>query len=131
MANAAPSVDLPWIRMVPGQANAAGYMTITSAEDATLVSATSDCCDAVEIHEMTMDGDVMRMREVSAVKLPSGTPVAFAPLGYHLMLMGIKQPPANGGVISINLTYGSGTSELVPFTVKLVGADHSNHNGHH
>ncbi len=128
-AASAPSVDMPWIRYVPGGQNAAAYLSITSAVDDTLASVTSECCDRVEIHEMTMDGNAMRMREVDDVKLAAGTPITFAPMGYHLMLFGLKNAPTQGDIISIELTYGSGTTDLVPFTVELVG--HDAHGGHH
>lgn len=126
---AAPSVDNAWIRLVPGKTNAAAYVTLTTTHDDRLTGANSECCDEVELHEMKMEGDVMRMREVDDVPLPAGMPVTLAPLGYHIMLMGIKNPPAHGDTISIALEFASG-EQLVPFKVQLVGAP-TGHEGHH
>ena len=132
-ASAAPEAKDAWIRLVPGQANAAGYLSLSATANDALVGAISDCCTRVEIHEMTMDGDVMRMRQVDEVALPAGETVTFAPMGYHIMLIGLKTPPANGTAIPLKLSYESGFSETVAFTVKLVGAESQGHDhgGHH
>lgn len=122
-----PSVSEPWVRFVPGSSNAAGYVTLTSPVNDALTVADSDCCDRVEIHEMKMDGEVMKMREVEEVALPAGTPVTLAPMGYHLMLMGLDEAPGNA--IPITLTFASGATATVDFPVKRVGD--TDHKGHH
>lgn len=130
-AYAAPAVEGPWVRLVPGKENAAGYLTFVAPTDDRLTGVSSTCCERVEIHEMTEENGVMRMREVSGVDLPASMPVAFAPMGYHLMLIGLKTPPADGARIPIMLEYKSGAKETVSFPVKLIGGSAGGHTGHH
>lgn len=130
-ALAAPAISEPWVRLVPGNSTAAGYVTLTSPVNDALTVAASDCCDAVEIHEMRIDNDVMRMREVDEIALPAGENVTLAPMGYHLMLMGIDGEL--GPSVPITLTFASGATATVDFPVKRVGAaaSHTGHEGHH
>lgn len=117
-APAAIAVETPWIRHVPGRENAAAYVTLTAANDDALSRVTSDCCAQVEIHEMTMDGDVMQMRAVKEIALPKGMPVALAPTGYHLMLLGLKEQPTSDSTLKLTLHFASGATQEVAFTVK-------------
>jgi periplasmic copper chaperone A len=61
----------------------------------------------VEMHTMTMEGDVMRMRHVPRVELPAGKPVKLAPGGLHLMLFGVKEPLVPGARVPLALTVES------------------------
>jgi hypothetical protein len=98
-----------WARAtMPGQKVSGAYMNLRSDADARLIGATSPAIPRVEIHEMKMDGDVMRMREVKAVDLPRGKTVALEPGGYHIMLMGLPKPIAPGEVVPLTLTIESG-----------------------
>ena len=98
-----------WVRAtVAPQQPAGGYMTLTSARGGKLVEVRSPSGMA-EMHEMAMDGNVMRMRQVSAIPLPAGKPVELKPGGLHLMLMGLKAPLKAG--------------ESVAFTLVVEGAD--------
>lgn len=98
-----------WARAtVPGQKVSGAYMKIQSDTDAKLVGASSTAISRVEVHEMKMDGDVMRMREVQAIDLPGGKPVSLEPGGYHIMLMNLKQPIKAGESIPLTLTIESG-----------------------
>src|SRR4030067_8662 len=91
------SVTDAWARAtVPGQKVSGAYMRIQSDADARLVSASSPAVPRVEVHEMKMDGDVMRMREVKAIELPKGKTVSLEPGGYHIMLMNLTKPIAAG-----------------------------------
>ncbi len=66
-----------WVRgTVPGQKATGAFMQITSPTDAALVAAASPVAKTVEIHEMKMDGGMMRMRAVQQIPLPAGKPVA-------------------------------------------------------
>jgi len=105
------SVDGPWIRAtVAEQKTSAAYLTITSSESATLVSVTTPLTSAVEIHEMKMDGDIMRMRAVPGpLPLPAGQKVEFKPGGYHMMLLGLRHALKPG--------------DVVPLTLEVQGAD--------
>jgi copper(I)-binding protein len=103
------SVTDAWARAtMPGQKVSGAYMQIRSDADARLVSASSPTVPRVEIHEMKMDGDVMRMREVEAIDLPKGKTVSLEPGGFHIMLMNLPKPIAAGEVIPLVLTVESG-----------------------
>ena len=98
------SVTDAWARAtMPGQKVSGAYMQIASDADARLVGASSPVVPRVEVHEMKMDGDVMRMREVRAIDLPRGKTVSLAPGGYHIMLMNLAKPIAAGDVIPLTL----------------------------
>jgi len=73
-----------------------------------LLSAKTLVADKVEIHEMTMSGDVMKMRPLSSIEIPAGFEVSIAkgnPNGYHLMLLGLKQPLKDGDRFPVWLTF--------------------------
>jgi copper(I)-binding protein len=78
-------------------------MTITSKQGGKLVSASSPIATSVEVHEMKMDGDMMRMRPVEALPLPAGKPVELKAGAFHMMLMGLKAPVKAGDVVPIKL----------------------------
>ena len=86
-------VKEPWVRGTVAQQTATGmFAQITSATGGRLVSVSSPLAGVVEIHEMSMDGNVMKMRAVPALELPAGKTVELKPGGYHVMLMDLKQP---------------------------------------
>ena len=102
------TVSNAWARAtMPGQPVSGAYMQIKSDADARLVSASSPTVPRVEVHEMKMDGGVMRMREVKAIELPKGKMVSLAPGGLHLMLMNLQKPIAVGDVIPLTLVVES------------------------
>lgn len=103
-AQAQVAVDKPWVRTtVAQQTTTAAYLTITSARGGKLVDASSPVAASVEVHEMKMDGDLMKMRSVAALPLPAGQPVEMKAGGYHMMLMGLKAPLKAGDVVPIKL----------------------------
>ena len=103
------SVTDAWARAtLPGQQVSGAYMQIQSDADARLVGVSSLAVPRVEIHEMKMDGDVMRMRELKSINLPKGKTVSLEPGGYHLMLMKLKKPIAAGDIILFTLVVESG-----------------------
>lgn len=103
------SVTEVWARAtMPGQKVSGAYMTLQADADAKLVGASSTAVPRVEIHEMKMDGDIMRMREVTAIALPKGKAVLLEPGGYHIMLMNLPKPIAAGDLIPLTLTIESG-----------------------
>lgn len=98
-----------WARAtMPGQKVSGAYMRIQSDADAKLIGASSPAVPRVEVHEMKMDGDIMRMREVTAIELPKGKAVMLEPGGYHIMLMNLPKPIAAGDLIPLTLTIESG-----------------------
>ena len=103
------SVTDAWARAtMPGQKVSGAYMKLQSDADARLVGASSPAVPRVEVHEMKMDGDVMRMREVQSVDLPKGKTVSLEPGGFHIMLMNLPKPIAAGDVIPLTLVVESG-----------------------
>lgn len=92
-----------WVRgTVEGQRTTGAFMKLTSPADAKLVAATSPLA-SVEIHQMAMEGGLMKMRPVERVPLPAGKSVELKSGGYHLMLMSLKQPMKAGDVVPITL----------------------------
>jgi copper(I)-binding protein len=104
---AAPVTALvPWARpTVQGQRSAGVYVTLTASEPLTLVSASTPIAGTADVHEMKLDGDVMRMRALDKLELPAGKPVELKPGGYHLMLQELKAPLQPGTSIPITLTF--------------------------
>jgi periplasmic copper chaperone A len=104
-AHADVTVSKPWVRAtVPGQKVAAAYMEIRSSENAALVGAASPAAKTAEVHEMSMDNGVMKMRETPRLELPAGKTVALKPGGYHVMLTDIVKPLKAGDTVPITLT---------------------------
>jgi copper(I)-binding protein len=88
---AAVSVEGAWVRAsVQGQTTTGAYMTLTAREPLTLTGASTPVAAVADVHEMKMEGDVMRMRPVEGLALAPGKPVALQPGGYHIMLTQLK-----------------------------------------
>jgi copper(I)-binding protein len=80
-------------------------MRLTAKDAAQLVGVATPVAGVAEVHEMKMEGDVMRMRAVAKLDLPPGQPVELKPSGYHLMLQDLKQPLAAGSTVPLTLTF--------------------------
>jgi copper(I)-binding protein len=96
-----------WVRTtVQGQKATGAFMKITAKDGAKLVSAASPVAGVVEVHEMKMDGDVMRMRAVQGgLDLPAGKTVELKPGGYHVMLMDLKAALPKDSTIPMTLVF--------------------------
>ncbi|MDO9403905.1 MAG: copper chaperone PCu(A)C [Polaromonas sp.] len=105
----APSVQVQdaWVRAtVPGQKGSGGFMKLTSKTDATLVGLSSPVAGVAEVHEMKMEGDVMRMRALDkGLPLPAGKTVELKSGGFHLMLMDLQQTLVAGSTVPVTLTF--------------------------
>jgi hypothetical protein len=98
------TVKDPWVRAtVPQQKATGAFMQLSAIADSRLVEARSSVAGVVEIHEMVMEGNVMKMRAVPGLALPAGKPVDLKPGGYHVMLMDLKQQVKDGDTVSITL----------------------------
>ena len=99
-------VKNPWARAtVQGQKATGAFMQITAPAATTLIGVSTPVAGVAEIHEMKMDGDVMRMRPLpKGLELPAGKAVQLKPGGYHLMLMDLKLPLQKDTTIPITLT---------------------------
>ena len=86
------SVKEPWIRAtVPQQKATGAFMQLSTVQATRLVEASSPVAGAVEIHEMKMDNNIMKMRQVNGIDLPAGKSVDLKPGGYHVMLLDLKE----------------------------------------
>ena len=80
-------------------------MQITSPTDSKLVEARSPAAGIVEIHEMKLENNVMKMRAVTALDLPAGKAVELKPGGYHVMLMDLKGQVKAGDSVPLTLVF--------------------------
>lgn len=86
-----------WVRASnDGQDVSAAYMTIVSNEDTSLIAIDSDVADVIEIHSMSMENGVMKMRMLDTLGLIAGKPTELSPGGFHLMLFDLKKPLTAG-----------------------------------
>ncbi len=101
------SVTDAWTRAtVQGQKATGAFMKITAKDNAKLVSASSPAAGVVEIHEMKMEKDVMKMAALpNGLDLPAGKTVELKPGGYHVMLMDLKAPLAKDSTVPVTLTF--------------------------
>jgi len=98
------AVSDAWVRAtVPGQQATGLFANLTATQDSKLVGGSSPVAGTVEIHEMKMDGDVMKMRAIASLPLPAGQAVSLKPGSYHLMLMGLKKPLPDGSSVPLKL----------------------------
>ena len=103
-AQAQTTVKDPWVRgTVAGQKATGMFGQVTSTTGGKLVAASSPMAGVVEIHEMAMDGNVLKMRAVSGLELPAGKAVDLKPGGYHVMLMDLKQELKPGDAVPVTL----------------------------
>ncbi|SHI25511.1 copper chaperone PCu(A)C [Pollutimonas bauzanensis] len=105
-AQAQVTVEEPWVRATVEQQNATGaFMRLSSKADTTLVQADSPVAKHVEIHEMAMENDVMKMRQISGISLAAGQQVELKPGSYHIMLIDLNQQVREGDHIPLALTF--------------------------
>jgi len=109
-------IQEPWVRAtVPGQLATGAFMKLTASNAARLVQASSPVAGLVEIHEMRMDRDVMRMAAITGLDLPAGRAVELKPGSYHVMLMQLKEQIREGDAVPLALTFQlpDGRKEIV------------------
>lgn len=119
-------ISAPWARTTPkGATVGAGYMTITNngSTPDRLISGASEVSNRFEIHEMTMDNGVMRMRPIAkGIELKPGQSVELKPGGNHVMFLGLKKPLAQGEHVKATLAFEKAGKVDVDFTVESLGA---------
>lgn len=109
-----------WVRStVAGQKGSGAFMKITAKESVQLTGVSSPVAGVAEVHEMKMDGDVMKMRAVPVLDLPAGGTVELKPGGYHLMLMDLKQKLTAGSTVPVTLMFRDGKGAERRIEVKL------------
>lgn len=121
------NISLPFTRAtLPNAPVAGGFLTIenTGTEPDRLVSATSDIAGETQIHEMAMQGDVMKMRPLAdGLEIPAGETVVLAPGGFHIMFMGLKQALVEGETITVTLTFEKAGTVDVVLPIEATAAD--------
>lgn len=135
MALAANTVDVvnPYARAVPpGQPNSAIFMMLknNSAKEVSLIRAQSGVADAVELHTHTMDQGVMKMRQVSEIRIPGNGMTLLKPGGYHIMLIGLKQNLFEGQKVTVKLYFSNGSMAVVEMPIKKVMVGMQQHSAH-
>ncbi|WP_028696441.1 copper chaperone PCu(A)C [Pseudomonas cremoricolorata] len=118
-AMADTTVSEPWVRAsVPQQQATGAFMVLTAERDSALVGVASPVAKTVQIHQMTMNGDVMGMQQVKVLALPAGKPVTLDANGYHVMLMGLKQQVKEGEQVPLTLTIKTAEGETQTLKVQ-------------
>jgi periplasmic copper chaperone A len=141
-AFAQTTVQDAWVRGTVAQQKATGmFARITSAQGGKLVGVSSPVAGVVEVHEMAMDGNVMKMRAVPSLDLPAGKAVELKPGGYHVMLLDLKQPLKDGETVAVTLVVEGKDGKRESVEVKAAvrpltsgtakaGDGHDDHKGH-
>ena len=112
-----------WARAtVQGQKATGAFMKITAKDNAKLIAASSPVAGVVEIHEMKMEGSVMKMAPISFLDLPAGKVVELKPGGFHLMLMDLKSPLEKGAKVPLTLKFQDSKGAKFQFDVMLEAA---------
>ena len=115
---------------VPGQQVAGGFMKIENKGGVDqLISASSPVAGEVQLHEMAMEGNVMKMRQVKDIAVPAGATVELKPGGLHLMFMNIKAPLAAGETVPVKLKFAKAGEVEVKMPVNAMGNPGGGHGG--
>jgi periplasmic copper chaperone A len=119
-----------WARATPGKAETgAAYVTVESAAPDRLIGVSTPVAGKAELHEMTMQGGVMKMRPLGPVDLPAGHAVVLKPGGTHIMLTGLKQPLRVGESFPLILDFEKAGKREVTVTIEKAGAMGPEHAG--
>lgn len=118
-------IEGAWSRATPPKApTGAAFMTITNsgADDDVLLSASAEVSKVAELHiHLDLDG-IMQMREVESIEIRPGQTISFEPGGLHVMLIGLKQPLAQGQSFPLTLNFEKAGPVVVPVDVQAIGA---------
>jgi copper(I)-binding protein len=113
-------VKSAWVRpTVAGQMGTGAFMNLTSKDGVRIVGASSDVAGVVELHEMAMENNVMRMRPLPGLDLPPGSLVELKPGGHHMMLLDLKRPLAAGEKIKVELRLETRDKKLVTQPIEI------------
>lgn len=118
---------------LPNQPVAGAFLQVTNngTEDDVLIAVSSPVAERGEVHEMAMDGDTMRMRELAdGLVIPAGETVELKPGGYHLMFMQLKEPLVEGDTVEATLEFQNAGTVKVPFSIMGKAAKSMDHSGH-
>jgi copper(I)-binding protein len=120
-------IQAPWSRATPGGADVgAGYLVITNKGTQTdrLLSFVTEVAGQPEMHEMSTEGGVMKMRPLpKGLEIPAGATIKLEPGGYHLMLLKLKKPLVQGQRYKATLVFEKAGSVDVEFEIRALGAN--------
>jgi len=127
-------ISAPWARATPkGAQVGGGYMTITNngSTPDRLISGASGISSSFEVHEMSMDGGVMKMRMLKdGLEIKPGETVTLKPGGYHIMFMGLKDQLKQGDTFKSTLEFAKAGKVDVEFNIEGIAATGANASGH-
>lgn len=128
-------ISAAWVRgTVAAQTGSGAFMEISSKQNLTLVGVSTPVAEA-ELHEMRLEGGVMKMRAAPRLELPAGKTVTLKPGGYHIMLMGLKKPLQPGDKVPLKLTFENAAKQTlsveVMAEVRPLGSDAPSSHEHH
>lgn len=123
------SIDGAYTRStVPGQKVAGGFMKISSQGSADqLIGGSSSIAEEVQLHTMSMEDNVMKMRQVTTIDIPANGNVELKPGGLHIMFIGLKSPLVAGNTIAVKLKFAKAGEVELKLPVNSV-ADAAGHN---
>jgi copper(I)-binding protein len=119
------SIDHPFARATPPGAKTGGAFFVVENTGKTsdkLIRVASPAAGATELHEMAMDGGVMKMRAITSMDVPAGGKLELKPGGYHVMMFDLKQPLKPGDKVPLTLTFEKAGSILVSVDVEAMGS---------
>lgn len=127
-----------WVRTTVAEQKVTGaFMQITSDKTVKLVGVNTVAAEASEIHEMSMQGDVMKMHQLNELVIDAGKLVELKPGSYHIMLMNLKKPVQAGSAVNLNLEFldAAGKKQIVKVKAEARAAvkedaGHANHHAH-
>lgn len=120
-------VSNAWVRATaPGQKVGAAYLTLTSRQGMTVLKVESSAAETVEIHKMSMDDGIMKMRMLETLRLEADQPFELKPGGFHLMLFNLHEPLKAGGQVNfrLHLRDDSGALHELHLTAPIKAAQH-------
>lgn len=110
-----------WARPTPEVAErAALYVSLANngEDDAVVIGASASRCGSMEIHETVAEGDVMEMRRVDELVVPSGETVVMEPGGFHIMCVSVSEPLVDGETIGVDIVFVDGLTQSVSLEVE-------------
>ena len=126
------NISAPFTRAtLPNAPVGGGFLTIenTGSEPDTLVSVTSTVAKDAQIHEMAMQGEVMRMRKLdTGIAIPAGKTIELSPGGLHLMFLKVKEPFKQGGRVPATLTFQKAGKLEIVLPIEAAGPGGHQHN---
>ncbi len=112
-----------WARATPGKAEiGAAYLTLESSIPDRLIGMSTPVASAAQLHAMTMEGGIMKMRPLAGIDLPAGQPTKLEPGAMHIMLLGLTGPLRPGQSFPLTLTFEKAGTREVTVSVEKVGA---------